>query len=295
MSVPLLFAMPGNEAMTQRLVPLTRGDVGTLQVRNFPDRETYLRFRDKLSGRSVALVCTLADPDPKILPLLFAADTARELGAVKVGLVAPYLAYMRQDRRFHPGEAITSRRFAAILSQSFDWLVTIDPHLHRYKSLAELYSIPTRVLHSGTTLSKWIVEKVPNPFIVGPDEESEQWVAEIARESGAPYSVLHKRRLEDERVEIDVGHLGPIGNKTPILVDDIISSGGTMLEAIRKLAELVRIPPVCLAVHGIFANHSDQLLVDAGARLVTTDSIENPHAEIGIAPLLASAISEFVS
>jgi ribose-phosphate pyrophosphokinase len=83
------------------------------------------------------------------LPLLFAADTARDLGARRIGLVAPYLAYMRQDIRFHAGEAVTSRTFAAILSRHLDWLVTVDPHLHRYHELSEIYRIPTQVVHAA--------------------------------------------------------------------------------------------------------------------------------------------------
>ncbi|WP_164119514.1 ribose-phosphate pyrophosphokinase-like domain-containing protein, partial [Stenotrophomonas maltophilia] len=85
----------------------------------------------------------LAQPNEKILPLIFAAATARELGAARVGLVAPYLAYMRQDRRFNPGEAVTSRQMAHLVSGAFDWMVTVDPHLHRYSDLSEIYSIPT--------------------------------------------------------------------------------------------------------------------------------------------------------
>jgi hypothetical protein len=87
-----------------------------------------------VKDRDIVLVCTLNDPDSKTLALLFAARNAKELGARSVGLVAPYLGYMRQDRRFREGEAITSAHFAALVSSSFDWLVTVDPHLHRRAS-----------------------------------------------------------------------------------------------------------------------------------------------------------------
>jgi phosphoribosylpyrophosphate synthetase len=87
-----------------------------------------------LTSRTVVLACSLARPDEKTLPLLFAADAARDLGAAKVLLAAPCLAYLRQDRRFHAGEAVTSRSYAALLSRAFDALVTADPHLHRDRS-----------------------------------------------------------------------------------------------------------------------------------------------------------------
>ena len=105
MSAPSLVALPGNEHMAATLAGQLGTDLAGLELRRFPDGETYLRFTVEPAGRSLALVCTLAQPDEKILPLLFAAATARELGAARIGLVCPYLAYMRQDRRFKVGEA----------------------------------------------------------------------------------------------------------------------------------------------------------------------------------------------
>ena len=177
MTARLFIPTPGNEATARALAQSLDAAVGQLELRAFPDGETYLRFDSDLSGRSLAIVCTLDRPNDKILPLLFAAATARELGAVNVGLVAPYLAYMRQDRRFKPGEAVTSREIAQLLSNAFDWLVTVDPHLHRYSSLSEIYRIPTRAVHAASVMAEWIKANVPKALIIGPDSESEQWVS----------------------------------------------------------------------------------------------------------------------
>jgi ribose-phosphate pyrophosphokinase len=119
---PLLFAMPGNEDFTRRLRAILEAESGVLETRRFPDGETYLRLLSDVGGRSIALVCALDRPDGKTLPLIFAAHAARDLGASRVGLVAPYLGYMRQDKRFHPGEAITSSAYGRLLSSSFDWM-----------------------------------------------------------------------------------------------------------------------------------------------------------------------------
>ena len=174
MTPTLLISMPGNERLTAGLAELLGCETGELNTRQFPDGETYLRFATDLHKRSVAIVCTLAQPNEKILPLIFAAATARELGAARVGLVAPYLAYMRQDRRFNPGEAVTSRQMAHLVSGAFDWMVTVDPHLHRYSDLSEIYSIPTRVVHAAPLISRWIKANIEKPLIIGPDSESEQ-------------------------------------------------------------------------------------------------------------------------
>ena len=170
-------------------------------MRRFPDEEAYLRINSECGDRDVILLCTLDHPDPKILPLLFLAEAAKQLGARRVGLVAPYLAYMRQDKRFHPREALTSKSFAQLVSKYVDWLVTVDPHLHRYTSLADIYSIPTTVAHSAPAISEWIASNVERPLVVGPDEESRQWVTDVAARAGAPHIVLVKLRSGDRDVE----------------------------------------------------------------------------------------------
>lgn len=295
MTAPLIIAMPGNETTTRTLAQALRADVGELELHTFPDGETYLRFVSDLSGRALVIVCTLDRPNDKILPMLFAAAAARELAAEKVGLVAPYLAYMRQDRRFKPGEAVTSREVGRLLSDAFDWLVTVDPHLHRYGALADIYRIPTRVVHAAPLISQWIKAHVTKPFVIGPDSESEQWVSAVAKEADAPYTVLEKVRRGDRDVEISVKNLRDFDGRTPVLVDDIISSGRTMIEAVRLIMKRGGTPPICVAVHGLFADHCDSLLAQAGARVVTSNSI--PHATNGIdvGEFLANSVSDLVT
>jgi ribose-phosphate pyrophosphokinase len=294
-TAPLVISMPGNERMAEGIGRGIAADLGQIEVHAFPDGETYLRFLTIVSGRNVALVCTLDRPNEKILPLLFAAATARELGAAHVGLVAPYLAYMRQDRRFKPGEAVTSRQVARLLSDAFDWLVTVDPHLHRYGSLADIYRIPTHVVHAAPLISQWIKQHLDNPLIIGPDSESEQWVSAVAKDAGAPYTVLEKMRHGDRNVEISIKALHDLAKHTPVLVDDIISSGTTMIEAVRLLKGCGAKSPVCVAVHGVFADQSDELVAQAGAHLVTSNSILHQSNGIDVAEPLANSVNDLLS
>ena len=291
MSRPLIFAMPGNEAMARNLAESTGAELGTLESRRFPDGESYMRLENAVEGRTVALVCTLADPDRQFLPLSFAARAARELGASRAGLVAPYLSYMRQDKSFRPGEAVTSRHFAALLSEEFDWLVTVDPHLHRYKALSDIYAIPGRALHAAPLLGEWIRQHVTQPYLIGPDEESRQWVSRVADICGAPYSVLHKQRLGDRSVRIAPEGLVPLGTATPVLVDDVISSGKTMQEAIRIAHSFSTRRPLVVAVHGIFADGADVMLEREGATLVTTNTIPHASSRIDVTALMAPAMA----
>ncbi len=292
MTTPLLIGMPGNEAMTKSLMPFLGAEIGQVELRAFPDGETHLQFLTDLSGRALIIICTMNHPNERILPLLFAAATARELGASTVGLVAPYLAYMRQDRRFKPGEAVTSRQVARLFSDAFDWLVTVDPHLHRYGSLSEIYRIPTCVVHAAPLMSQWIRSHVPNPVIIGPDSESDQWVSAVAKDANAPYTVLQKVRHGDRAVEISVRNLQDLDGRTPVIVDDIISSGRTMIEAVRLLIARGATTPVCIAVHGLFADNSNALLVQAGARVITSNSIPHETNGIDLGEIIAASIRE---
>jgi ribose-phosphate pyrophosphokinase len=264
--------------------------IGEIFVRRFPDGETYLRYERLLKGHSVVLACTLDRPDNKLLQLLFAAEAARDLGADRVGLIVPYLPYMRQDRRFNAGEAITSGYFARILSAGIDWLVTVDPHLHRRTSLAEIYAVPTRVVHAAPLISSWIRQNVDTPLLIGPDSESEQWVSAVARDADASHLVLNKVRHGDRDVEISVPDVARWRDHTPVLIDDIVSTGRTMIEAIAHLKREGMRSPVCIAVHGIFADNAYTNLLQTGAaRVITTTSVPHDSNAIDVTTLLAQA------
>ncbi|WP_428248966.1 ribose-phosphate pyrophosphokinase [Ferrovibrio sp.] len=286
----LLLPMPGNQALATELARLGAGPCGAVETRHFPDGESYVRLHGELQGREAVLVCTLAAPDPLLLPLVFAADAARDLGAARVTLLAPYLAYMRQDKRFQAGEAVSSKSFAAILSRHVDRLITVDPHLHRYPALDALYTIPAQALHAAPLLADWIAAAVPDALLLGPDAESEQWVAAVAARAGAPHAVLAKTRHGDRSVEIALPDLSAYRGRQPVLVDDIASSGRTLMQAARLLVALGLPKPVCVVVHALFAGDAYAALQPLASRIVSCDSVPHPSNAISLAPLLAAAL-----
>lgn len=286
----IVFAMPGNEALASALAPLLDAEEGRGEHRRFPDGETYLRFVTPVAGKSVILCCSLHEPDAKTLPLLLAAAALRDLGATRVGLVAPYLAYMRQDKRFRDGEAVTSASFARILSAGFDWIATIDPHLHRYTAMSDIYTVPVAVGHAAPLLAAHLRPDAAGLFLVGPDEESEQWVSAIGAAAGVPHVTLRKMRHGDREVSIDVPGLAAFRGRRPVLADDMISSGHTMEVAVRQLMAQGFPAPLCLAVHGILAEHALERLRHAGAEVVTTNTIPGPAAQLDVTPLLAELV-----
>lgn len=291
----LVVPLPGNEVAGHEIAETLSGALAIPAVRRFPDEETYARLDASVEGCDVVLVATLDRPDSKVLSVLFLADLVRDLGARRCVLVAPYLAYMRQDTRFRPGEAVTSRSFARVLSAACDGLVTVDPHLHRYSSLADLYTVPTRVVHAAALLSEWIRLSVKDPVLIGPDSESEQWVAEVARLAGAPFVVLQKTRHGDREVEISVPDVERWISRRPVLVDDIISTARTMSETIGHLHQAGLAPPVCIGVHALFAGDAYRHLSSAGVeRIVTTDTVSHETNAIGVGHALAEAVADLV-
>ena len=287
----LVVALPGGEKFAPLLASSLRCDWHAISRHCFPDGETLVRYDVPLKGRTVVLACSLDHPDDKTLALLFAADAARELGATQVGLVAPYLAYMRQDIRFHPGEAVTSRSYAKLLSANFDWLVTADPFFFNDPATTEIYTLPTEVVASAPLIARWIGRHIQRPLLVGPDAESEQWVAEVARLCSAPCTVMTKTRRGDRHVGVRLRDAGPWTGHTPMLVDDIASTGHTLAEAARTLMGIGLPAPVCVVVHALFDAAAADLLHGAGVRRIAScDSISHPSNAIALAPLLAPAV-----
>ena len=287
----VFIGLPGNEPLARNLARTVGGRVAELACRQFPDGESYVRILGEVRGERVILVCTMANPDPHFLRLVFTAGAAREAGASRVELVAPYLAYMRQDRAFADGEAVSARHFASLISSAFDSLLTIDPHLHRIHRLSEVFTIPARALHAAPLLADWVIDNVERPLLIGPDSESRQWVEEVAKQAEAPYAVLRKIRHGDRDVEVSLPDLSSAEGCRPVLVDDIISSGRTMMKAAAKLKTAGFPPPVILAVHGLLADDAYALLTAVSHAVVTTDSVTHESNRIPITSLLREALT----
>ncbi len=290
---PVLFVLQRHD-MAAGLARHIAAQAGRVETRQFPDGETYLRVATPVERRDCVVLADLSRPNGKYLPLVFLLETLRDLGAASVGLIAPYLCYMRQDDRFAGGEAITSKVFAAGLCRHIDWLVTVDPHLHRYRSLDEIYTSRNRAVSGAAALSTWLGKR-SGLLLVGPDAESEQWVAGIAANSGLPFVVGSKQRRGDRDVQVTLPDIGQFRDYTAVIVDDVISSGGTLLQCIDALRRggIERIS--CLAVHGIFADGADRRLLAAGLeQLITTNTVPHPSNAVDVSGLIAPAVLECI-
>jgi ribose-phosphate pyrophosphokinase len=291
----LVFAMPGNESLARALSSIEHVELGECRIRPFPDGETYLRFLSPVRHRIAAIACTLDRPDDKLVRVYLAARTLRALGARRVLLVAPYLPYMRQDTVFEPGEGINAQHVADLLSGCIDGLVTVDPHLHRIAKLENLYRVPVRVVSAAGPIRDWIHAQVRRPLLVGPDQESAQWVSEIARRLDCAYRVLRKQRYGDRDVQVDATGLDAEPGTTPVLVDDIVSSGHTVVESIKALAAQRLPPPVCVVVHGLFAGQALDRIRHAGAvRVAACNTVAHAAESIHVEGALVAAFEDLL-
>jgi len=283
----IIFSFPGNKRFAHYLANQLPVEEGKLVIKRFPDGESYVRINSIVKGKIAILVCTLNNPDKKILPLMFTAQTLKELGAEKIILISPYLPYMRQDKRFKPGEAVTSRLFAKFCSNWVDYLITIDPHLHRVHHLSSIYSIPVLTLHATKAIALWIKENIKSPFLIGPDSESEQWISEVANYIKAPYVLCEKIRLSSHEVKMTIP-LFSLTNETIIILDDIVSTGASMIAILKQLAKQGNKNVICLAVHPLLNKVTNNKLISLGAKeIITCNTIRNASNKINITELIA--------
>ncbi len=256
----------------------------------FPDGEIKLRLPATLPPR-VSVFRTLDRPDTKLVELLLCARAARELGAVQLTLVAPYLAYMRQDIAFEPGEAVSQRIIGGFIASLFDVVVTVDPHLHRTATLQEAVPVRHAVVLSGAPLlGDWIAARLPQAVLVGPDAESLRWVAQAAQRHRLGYAVCSKLRQGDLSVDISLPAVDVKG-RSVVLLDDVASSGRTLARAAQLLLGAGAATVDAAVTHALFAGDALACMREAGIRNVwTTDCIAHETNVVAMAPALAQAL-----
>lgn len=290
MPVPLILAFPAYRVLANRLAAETGYGVFPVAIHSFPDEESLVCLPPELP-EDVVFFCSLDRPNEKLVELGFAAATARRLGARQLSLVAPYLCYMRQDKAFQAGEAISQQIVGNWLGDWFDNIITVDSHLHRITALSDVIA-PARTFNLSAA-QLWVdllQQRSDQPILMGPDQESCQWVKKIAEASGLDYAVASKQRLGDCTVQIKLPKMS-VTDRTVILVDDIVSSGHTLAVIAGQLKEAGAVHIECLVTHALFINNAEQLLNNSGIkRIISSDSI--PHSSNGayLAPLLAKVL-----
>ena len=289
---PVVLGFPEYRQPARRLAERAGLDYADVDIHYFPDGESLVRLPERLPER-VIIYRSLDDANHKLVELELAAATALQLGANRLILAVPYLCYMRQDAAFHPGEAVSQRIIGQWLARHFDTLITVDPHLHRTARLQD--AVPVRravALSAAPVLADWLETHTDRPLLIGPDEESAQWVSAIAAPYGLEYGVARKRRLGDRDVRIELPDRAVEGRHI-VLVDDVVSTGYTLAETARQLTARGTVSISVLVTHALFVGDALARLHAAGIGSVwSTDSLLHPSNRVHLDALLAEALVE---
>jgi len=267
-----------------------------LITREFPDGELYVRVPQEVRGKRVALaICSGRRPNSALIEAVLAVKTLTRVGAREVILIMPYFPYARQDQEFSPGEAVSLSIVAELLEAlGISALVTVDMHLHRVKSIGEVFRIKAINVSGMGELARYVSKNYGEGFtVVAPDEEARQWAEIFSKEIGADYLVLEKERKGDEDVRIR----GEVSNvKKAVIVDDIISTGTTVAAAALTLREYGVEEIIAACTHGLFVAGAEAKIVSAGVKdIVATDSVVNQFARVSVAVPIANALIDITA
>jgi ribose-phosphate pyrophosphokinase len=290
MTPGLLLAFDDESAAAAALAAALGVPMALVERHRFPDGESKLRLPPVLPG-ALLMLRGLHHPNQRLVELLIALPAARALGARQIVLVSPYLAYMRQDMAFTPGEAVSQRHIAALLAAHVDGLITVDPHLHRIASLDEVMpGCRSLALSAAPLLGAWVARQVPGALLLGPDEEALQWVAVAGTASGLGHAVCRKQRLGDRKVRVALPDL-PLQGRAVVLLDDMASTGRTLVEAAAGVLAAGAASVDVAVTHGLFVGDALARIHAAGVHQVwSSDCVPHPSNVVSVVPLLAAAL-----
>ncbi len=271
--------------------------LGRAVVDRFPDGEIHVAIGEDVRGLDVWLVEPLSPPvGEHLLELLLLADACHRGGAARVSAVIPYLGYARHDRRCREGEPLGARVVADQLGLgAFRHLLAVDLHS---VALEGFFATPLEHLTAVPLLVQAVRAHVPEPAVlVSPDLGAVRLADAFARRLKLPVAIVHKRRVSGTEVEVH-GVAGPVRDLAPVIVDDMISTGGTVAAASEAiLAEGARPEITVVATHGLLVGGAiERLAAIPIRRLVTTDTLPVPtglpfeHQVVELSPLLGEAI-----
>lgn len=291
----VLLAFDDETSLAERLADACGWSLALIGRHRFPDGETRLRLPPVLPSQ-IAILRGLQQPNDKLAELMLAAAGARELGAQRLALVSPYLAYMRQDMAFTPGEVVSQRHLGRALATWFDAVITVDPHLHRVATMDEV--VPGRrgiALTAAPLLGAWVAQQRPGALLLGPDEESAQWVRVAAAGHGLDAAVCRKQRHGDHAVAIALPAV-ELRGRAVVLLDDVASTGHTFVEAARGALARGAASVDVAVTHALLVGDAVERLRAAGVREIwSTDCVPHPSNVISVVPLLAQALSAMIA
>ena len=263
-----------------------------IAVHRFPDGE--IRVTVGHAASTTIIHASLHQPNDKLIAILFAAEALRRAGAKRLVLVAPYLCYMRQDAAFGEGEAISQKAVGGLIAGIVDRVITVDAHLHRVTDIKAVFpGIEAENLSAMPAIAAALrlTGIDPATIVAGPDAESRPWVSDLAGRLGLAHIVARKIRRGDRTVEISFAEAASIAGRPVLLVDDIVSSGGTLMTCAKALKAAGAAAVDAVITHALFPPDMATAFASAGIRSIrSTSSVPHPTNAILLDEILATAL-----
>lgn len=287
---PTIYTFPSYQQQGKNIAENLNLPCFDIKVHRFPDKESLVTLPPQ-KNEHVIFCLSLDYPNNKLIELFFAAKTARKKGAKRLTLVTPYLCYMRQDKSFQAEEAISQQIIGQWLSELFDDVITVDPHLHRVTNLDSVIPNTNNIILSATPLLGEFVKSLDKDiFLLGPDEESLQWVKQVASICNASYAVATKIRHSDTDVSIQLPEIN-FQEQHIILIDDVISTGNTVAQTAIQLYAAGANQVDVLVTHALFSKNAMNTLKKSNIKnIYSSDSIPHETNSLSLDKLLSDKI-----
>lgn len=269
------------------LAQLLDQPIATTTIKRFPDKEAYIRIEEDIKNEHVVIVQTTY-PDENIIELFLLQAAVASEGAKKITIIAPYYGYGRQDQQFNPGEPISAQTIAHHIQLHADEFITVDPHK---QYILDFFDIPTTSCSAIPEIAKYLIKKESIDLVLAPDKGAMKGAKQTAQHIGCPYDFLEKTRIDGTTVEMKPKNLD-VKNQNVVILDDIISTGGTMAKAIQQLNQQGAQQVIAACTHGLFIKDAVTKMQKAGVKkIIATDTIQNKYAKVNIAPALAQILT----
>jgi ribose-phosphate pyrophosphokinase len=297
-----IFAGRANVALATSVAVEMGARLGACSVERFPDGELSVRLDEPVRGREVLIIQPTSPPvNDHLIELLAFADACRRASAAHITAVMPYFGYARADKRHGRREPITASMVAALMQAvGVNHVITIDLHAPQIEGF---FHIPVDSLTTAPVMVEALRPGLPPDIVVvSPDAGRVRMATEYARLLGAPVAVLHKERASG--VETRITRLvGDVRDRPCLIIDDMISTGGTIAESVEALLDAGARPEIIVAAtHGLLLAGAREKLARAVTReVLVTDTVAPPAHDwpqlrvVSVAPLIASALRRYLS
>ena len=272
-----MFIIPGTatKIIAEDVAKILHQKVAKTTVKRFADQEVYVRIEENLHNEDVVIIQTTY-PDPNIIELFLLQDAVADMKPKTITVVAPYYGYGRQDKKFLDGEAISARAIAEHISLHADLFITVDPHKDR---ILKFFKISVKSCSAVPVIAEYFKQKHID-FVLAPDKGALPRAQQVSKILGCGYDYMEKTRIDSQTVKIQPKNLD-VQKKNVVIIDDIISTGGTMIQSVKELKKQGAKEISVACTHGLFIGGAQEKLIASGCSyIISTDTIQNRFSKV---------------